>query len=105
MTATDNTIPIHENNTSEETRKTEPIKQKVQILFLKDQIESKKMEGAVSTALQVSKVKDIFKSKTEKEKIKEAKKVLLDLNDRMQHKKRLSSGEYNDETGKLNTHK
>ena len=85
---------------SEEIKKTEPIKNKVQILYLKDQIESKKMEAAVSTVLNVSNVKDIFKAKTEKEKIKEAKQVLLELSQRMARRKILKSGD-DDGTGSI----
>ena len=87
--STPSTIQYNQDDsTSEEIKKTEPIRNKVRIFYLKDQIESKKMEAAVSTVLNVSNVKDIFKAKTEKEKIKEAKQVLLELSQKMARRKK-----------------
>ena len=86
------TSPAKNTEKSNETsNKDDPAKIKVRIVSLRDQIETKKME-APDAATVLSYHKDKFQSTNEKDKIKEAKKFLSELRERIERNKRLSSG-------------
>ena len=61
-------------------------KKSVEIINLQDQIQSKKK--LVTESNEASRINQIFKSKTEKEKIKEARKTLHELTERAERKNR-----------------
>ena len=61
-------------------------KKSVEIINLQDQIQSKKK--LVTESNETSRINQIFKSKTEKEKIKEARKTLHELTERAERKNR-----------------
>ena len=61
-------------------------KKSVEIINLQDQIQSKKKH--VTESNETSSINQIFKSKTEREKIKEARKTLLELTERAERKNR-----------------
>ena len=73
------------NKETDEMLKKGSIKKNTEIVNVHDQIQSKKKKRVAESA-DTSSVNPIFKSKTEKEKIKEARKQLRELNERAERK-------------------
>ena len=87
-----------ETNTAQESKESKKVKKEpdekerkdtkkksIEIVNLHDQIQSKRK--LVTESNEISNINQIFKSRTEKEKIKEARKTLHELNERAERKK------------------